>query len=46
MSCQLPVDKKYEILVIDEAANLKECESMIPLKLLGINKLFLAGDDK
>ena len=46
MSCQLPLDKKYEILVIDEAANLKECESMIPLKLSGIDKLFLAGDDK
>jgi senataxin len=46
MSCQLPPEKKYEILVIDEAANLKECESMIPLKLSGINKLFLAGDDK
>jgi superfamily I DNA and/or RNA helicase len=36
----------FEILVIDEAANLKECDSMIPLKLPGFNNLFLVGDDK
>jgi senataxin len=38
--------KDFEILVIDEAANLKECDSMIPLKLPEFNNLFLVGDDK
>jgi senataxin len=46
MSSQLASKRKYEILVIDEAANLKECESMIPLQLQGFNNLFLVGDDR
>jgi hypothetical protein len=45
MSSKLP-KKQHEILVIDEAANLKECESMIPLRLEGFNNLFLVGDEK
>ncbi|KAF7827415.1 recBCD enzyme subunit RecB, P-loop containing nucleoside triphosphate hydrolase [Senna tora] len=33
------------ILVIDEAAQLKECESIIPLLLPGINHAILVGDE-
>ncbi|KAL4392729.1 hypothetical protein AHAS_Ahas03G0374200 [Arachis hypogaea] len=33
------------ILVIDEAAQLKECESTIPLQLHGINHAILVGDE-
>ncbi|KAF8668399.1 hypothetical protein HU200_052206 [Digitaria exilis] len=39
-------DKVFDILVIDEAANLKECESMIPLASRRINHVVLVGDDK
>ena len=35
-----------DILVIDEAAYLKECESVIPLLLRGITHVFLIGDEK
>jgi AAA domain len=35
-----------EMLVIDEAAQLKECESLIPLQLANIRHLFLIGDEK
>ncbi|WCJ17628.1 P-loop containing nucleoside triphosphate hydrolases superfamily protein [Euphorbia peplus] len=34
-----------DILVIDEAAQLKESESMIPLQLCGINHAILIGDE-
>ncbi|KAI4357269.1 hypothetical protein L6164_001230 [Bauhinia variegata] len=34
------------ILVIDEAAQLKECESVIPLLLQGVNHAILVGDDR
>ncbi|KAL6610114.1 hypothetical protein ACP70R_040083 [Stipagrostis hirtigluma subsp. patula] len=37
---------KYDILVINEAANLKECEAMIPLTIDGIKHAVLIGDDK
>ncbi|XP_052204545.1 uncharacterized protein LOC127809631 isoform X2 [Diospyros lotus] len=33
-----------DLLVIDEAAQLKECESTIPLQLPGLNHAILAGD--
>ncbi|OQU79201.1 hypothetical protein SORBI_3008G110050 [Sorghum bicolor] len=36
---------QYDILVIDEAAYLKECESMVPLSINGIKHLVLIGDD-
>jgi senataxin len=39
-------NQQYDILVIDEAANLKECESMIPLAMDGIKHVVLIGDDK
>ncbi|XXG71979.1 hypothetical protein AAC387_Pa07g1183 [Persea americana] len=34
-----------EMLVIDEAAQLKECEATIPLQLLGIRRAILMGDE-
>ncbi|XP_030441186.1 uncharacterized protein LOC115663310 [Syzygium oleosum] len=33
------------LLVIDEAAQLKECESIIPLKLRGVRHAILVGDE-
>ncbi|CAN0880576.1 TPR and ankyrin repeat-containing protein 1 [Linum grandiflorum] len=36
---------KLEVLVIDEAAQLKECESTIPLQLPGIRHAILSGDE-
>ncbi|XP_045832762.1 helicase sen1-like [Trifolium pratense] len=38
--------KEVEFLVIDEAAQLKECESTIPLQLLGLKRCVLIGDEK
>ncbi|VFQ88163.1 unnamed protein product [Cuscuta campestris] len=35
-----------ELLVIDEAAQLKECESTIPLQLSGLRHAILIGDEK
>jgi len=39
-------NQKFHIIVIDEAAYLKECESMVPLSIDGIKHLVLIGDDK
>ncbi|KAJ9540921.1 hypothetical protein OSB04_027427 [Centaurea solstitialis] len=38
--------KPFEFLVIDEAAQLKECESLIPLQLGGLRHAILVGDEK
>ena len=38
--------KPLELLVIDEAAQLKECESTIPLQLLGPRHAILVGDER
>jgi superfamily I DNA and/or RNA helicase len=35
-----------EFLVIDEAAQLKECESAIPLQLPGLRHAILIGDER
>ncbi|WMV32548.1 hypothetical protein MTR67_025933 [Solanum verrucosum] len=35
-----------EMLVIDEAAQLKECETAIPLQLPGLRQAILVGDEK
>ncbi|KMT16737.1 hypothetical protein BVRB_3g050200 [Beta vulgaris subsp. vulgaris] len=35
-----------EMLVIDEAGQLKECESLIPLQVPGLKNAILIGDDK
>ncbi|KAJ9679698.1 hypothetical protein PVL29_021575 [Vitis rotundifolia] len=37
--------KAIELLVIDEAAQLKECESTIPLQISGIRHAVLVGDE-
>ncbi|XP_077235510.1 uncharacterized protein LOC143877385 isoform X2 [Tasmannia lanceolata] len=34
-----------DLLVIDEAAQLKECETLIPLQVLGIQNAILIGDE-
>ena len=39
-------NQEFDILVIDEAANLKECKLMIPLAISGIKQVVLIGDDK
>jgi senataxin len=38
--------KAIELLIIDEAAQLKECESTIPLQLPGLRHTVLVGDEK
>ncbi|KAK9757967.1 hypothetical protein RND81_01G197400 [Saponaria officinalis] len=42
--CFLPIEP-LSLLVIDEAAQLKECESAIPLQLPGIRHAILFGDE-
>lgn len=37
---------RLEVLVIDEAAQLKECESTIPLQLPGLHHAILIGDER
>jgi senataxin len=37
--------KQIKCLVIDEAAQLKECESAIPLQLHGLKRCILIGDE-
>ncbi|KAG6656861.1 uncharacterized protein LOC122308314 [Carya illinoinensis] len=45
-SCKLnTVDEPLEYLLIDEAAQLKECESAIPLQLPGLRHAILVGDE-
>ncbi|KAL0343050.1 UNVERIFIED_CONTAM: Helicase sen1 [Sesamum angustifolium] len=38
--------KPLELVIIDEAAQLKECESCIPLQLPGLRHAVLVGDEK
>jgi len=38
--------KPVQFLVIDEAAQLKECESTIPLQLSGLRRCILIGDER
>ncbi|XP_078151269.1 putative ATP-dependent helicase C29A10.10c [Carex rostrata] len=42
---QVKNGKPLELLVIDEAAQLKECESLIPLQLKGLKHAVLIGDE-
>ncbi|BAD87708.1 tRNA-splicing endonuclease positive effector-like [Oryza sativa Japonica Group] len=35
----------FDLLVVDEAAQLKECESLIPLQLPGVRHAVLIGDE-
>ena len=41
----VPMMEPFEFLVIDEAAQLKECESLIPLLLTGLRHAVLIGDE-
>lgn len=48
-SAKLHLVKKmppFELVIIDEAAQVKECESSIPLQLPGIRHAVLVGDEK
>ncbi|XP_010415128.1 PREDICTED: helicase sen1-like [Camelina sativa] len=45
-SAKLHMSTPVELLVIDEAAQLKECESAIPLQLPGLQHAILIGDEK
>uniref|UniRef100_A0A0E0K3P7 Helicase ATP-binding domain-containing protein n=1 Tax=Oryza punctata TaxID=4537 RepID=A0A0E0K3P7_ORYPU len=41
----LPDATPFDLLVVDEAAQLKECESLIPLQLPGVRHAALIGDE-
>ncbi|XP_052143069.1 LOW QUALITY PROTEIN: helicase SEN1-like [Oryza glaberrima] len=41
----LPEASPFDLLVVDEAAQLKECESLIPLQLPGVRHAVLIGDE-
>ncbi|KNA08841.1 hypothetical protein SOVF_159110 [Spinacia oleracea] len=45
-SASIKVSKNVEMVIIDEAAQLKECESMIPLQVPGLKNAVLIGDDR
>lgn len=45
-SAKLHMSCPIQLLVIDEAAQLKECESAIPLQLPGLRHAVLIGDEK
>jgi senataxin len=44
-SSKVMTNKKLELLVIDEAAQLKECETLIPLRLRTLKHAVLIGDE-
>ncbi|CAL5030419.1 unnamed protein product [Urochloa decumbens] len=44
-SSKVITNKKLELLVIDEAAQLKECETLIPLRLRTLKHAVLIGDE-
>lgn len=37
-------EQKMDLLLIDEAAQLKECESLVPLQVSGLKHAVLIGD--
>ncbi|XP_074320392.1 helicase sen1-like [Silene latifolia] len=45
-SGSIKMQSSVEMVVIDEAAQLKECESAIPLQLPGVRNALLIGDDR
>ncbi|XP_021762238.1 uncharacterized protein LOC110727009 [Chenopodium quinoa] len=45
-SSSMKVSKNVEMVIIDEAAQLKECESTIPLQVPGLRNTVLIGDDR
>jgi energy-coupling factor transporter ATP-binding protein EcfA2 len=44
-STKVTANKKLELLVVDEAAQLKECETLIPLRLWTLKHAVLIGDE-
>ncbi|KAI3840153.1 hypothetical protein MKX03_014480 [Papaver bracteatum] len=44
-SANLSIIEDLELVVVDEAAQLKECESAIPLQLSGVKHAILIGDE-
>jgi senataxin len=44
-STKVITNKKLELLVVDEAAQLKECETLIPLRLWTLKHAVLIGDE-
>lgn len=44
-STKITANKKVEFLVVDEAAQLKECETLIPLRLWTLKHAVLIGDE-
>ncbi|KAK3154928.1 hypothetical protein QOZ80_2BG0196740 [Eleusine coracana subsp. coracana] len=45
MSVDSNLAKPFDIVVVDEAAQLKECESLIPIQLPGVRHVVLIGDE-
>ncbi|KAK9683293.1 hypothetical protein RND81_10G129600 [Saponaria officinalis] len=45
-SGSIKMQSSVEMVIIDEAAQLKECESAIPLQLPGVRNALLIGDDR
>ncbi|XP_074320395.1 helicase sen1-like isoform X2 [Silene latifolia] len=45
-SGSIKMQSPVEMVIIDEAAQLKECESAIPLQLYGVRNALLIGDDR
>ncbi|XP_074319095.1 helicase sen1-like [Silene latifolia] len=45
-SGSIKMQSPVEMVVIDEAAQLKECESAIPLQIPGVRNALLIGDDR
>ncbi|GJN21866.1 hypothetical protein PR202_gb09387 [Eleusine coracana subsp. coracana] len=41
----LQTPQPFDIVVVDEAAQLKECESLIPIQLPGVRHVVLIGDE-
>jgi senataxin len=41
----VPMGDPVELLIVDEAAQLKECETLIPLQLPGVREAVLIGDE-
>ncbi|XP_057546420.1 uncharacterized protein LOC130826185 isoform X2 [Amaranthus tricolor] len=42
----IKIGSDVETVIIDEAAQLKECESAIPLQIFGLKTVILIGDDR
>ncbi|KAF6174660.1 hypothetical protein GIB67_006312 [Kingdonia uniflora] len=45
-SACMDTTRPFKMLVVDEAAQLKECESVVPLQLPGVKHAILIGDER